>query len=115
MAIAELLIIEAWKRFQKHIRFKQRFDDPKGHGWEFLAKKLLPVILSFYDADPATLLRRFHGILEVRHKVVHRAYVPTPDEVNEVLSTIRHLISIWELPSRFRGNWQLRPGMPEPV
>jgi len=115
MSIAELVILGAWKRLEAFIKLERKIDDPYGHDWKFLSEKLLPIILSFYDGDRATLLRRFSNAVQVRHRVVHRGYVASAADVDEVLSTVRLIASVLEIPNKYRKNWQLRLGMPDPV
>lgn len=115
MSIAELVIIGAWKRLGSHIRIKKNLDDPRGHDWKFLSEKLMPIILGFYNGNRAILLRQLSDAVQIRHGVIHKGYRPSAGELDEVLSTVRIITSILEIPNKYRMNWQLKPGMPEPV
>ncbi len=115
MSLTELAILAAWRRFRSQITLTKDIDDPYGHDWRFLSEKLTPVILSLYNGNRAPLLKRLHRIVKVRHCVVHRGYRPVADEADDVLSTARTLIRVLEIPSKYRANWPLKPGLPEPV
>jgi len=54
-------------------------------------------------------MRQANRALELRHKVTHAGYVPSLDEANLVLSCVRTILSIFELPEAYKGNWKRKP------
>jgi hypothetical protein len=114
MSLVELAIITAWRRLSSYITISRDIDDPNGHNWKFLAEKLLPLILSLHVGDRGAIVRRIVEAVQIRHDVIHKGHQPTPDQADAVASTARLLLSILEVPNAFKGNWHLRPNMPEP-
>ncbi|WP_193171069.1 hypothetical protein [Nisaea nitritireducens] len=112
MCLAELSLLDSWKHFRKFIALKKYSDDER-YGWKFLSQKLLPRILSLYDGDKAEVLRRIAKSVTFRHDVVHKGYMPTGNDLDEVVSSIKMLLTITEIPNRYKAHWHLKPEYPE--
>ncbi len=74
--------------------------------WKFLVNAILPSLLGLYDGDKGSMIKKANEALEVRHKVVHRGYAPTKDDANVVLSFVRHILCIFEMPEAVKGDWK---------
>jgi hypothetical protein len=77
--------------------------------WKFLIDAILPALLDLYDGDKGSIMRQAHQALQLRHRVAHAGHVPSLEEANLVLSCVRTILSIFELPDTYKGNWKHRP------
>jgi hypothetical protein len=110
MSIAEVAILQAQQRFRTELRSAGKTGKPDEVTWKLLINAILPALLVLFDGDKASMMRRANEVLSLRHGVVHEGYSPTRDEVNKVLSYVRTLITILEVPDQFKGNWKRRAG-----
>jgi hypothetical protein len=115
ISLIELSILAAWRRFHCNIRISRNINASDGHTLKFLSEKVLPIILSFYDGNRGLLLGRLKNALQIRHRVVHEGYRPDAEEADKVLSIVRTLILILEIPNKYKNGWQLKSGLPAPV
>jgi hypothetical protein len=115
ISLAEMTILAAWRRLHDNITIRRNIDATDGHTLKFLFEKLLPIILSFYDGDRGPLLGHLRSAVQIRHRVVHGGFRPVAEEADKVLSTVRRLILIIEIPNKYKRDWQLKPRLPAPV
>jgi hypothetical protein len=108
MSIAEIAVLQARQRFRAELRSDGRICEPDDVNWKFLINAILPALLDLFDGDKASMMRRANEVLCLRHGVVHKGHSPTSQEVNQVLSFVRTLLTILELPDQFKGNWKRR-------
>ena len=108
MSIAEVAILQAQQRFRAQLRSAGKIRKPDEVSWKFLINAILPALLDLFDGDKASMMRHANEVLGLRHGVVHEGYSPTGDEANKVLSFVRTLLTILELPDQFKGNWKRR-------
>jgi hypothetical protein len=85
-----------------------RVSEPNRLTMDFVFNKVLPSLLSLYDGDKGSIMRHANQVLTIRHNVVHRGHQPSLDDANTVVSLARVILSIFELPERFRADWKLR-------
>jgi len=76
--------------------------------WKFLVDAILPSLLDLYDGDKGSVMKQAHLALQLRHKVAHGGHTPSADEVNIVLSCVRTILSIFDLPEPYKSNWKLK-------
>ena len=108
MSVAEAGILQAQRRFKAELQSAGKIREPDEVTWKFLINAILPALLDLFDGDKASMMRRANEVLRLRHRVLHGSYCPTSDEANKVLSFVRTLFEIFELPEHFKGNWNRR-------
>jgi hypothetical protein len=110
MSIAEVAVLQARQRFSAEPQFAGKLRKRDEVTWKFLINGILPALLDLYDGDKASMMRPANEALRLRHNVLHESYSPTREEVNKVLSFVRTLLTILELPDDFKVNWKRRAG-----
>ena len=75
---------------------------------KYILNSILPLLLKSYDGEVGDMIQIANDARLIRHRVVHKSYQPTLEETNMVLSTARKILSILELPDRFKGNYKSR-------
>lgn len=110
MSIAEVGILRAQLRFRGQLQSAGKIRKPNETTWKFLIDAVLPALLGLFDGDKGPMMKRAKEVLSIRHSVVHESYSPTIEEANKVLSFVRVLLTIFELPDQFKGNWKLKLG-----
>jgi hypothetical protein len=110
MSIAEVGILEAQQRFMNELQRAGKIRKPNETTWKFLIEAVLPALLDLFDGDKGLMMKRAKEVLCIRHSVVHESYGPSMDEANKVLSFVRALLTVLELPDQFKGNWKRRGG-----
>jgi hypothetical protein len=108
MSIAEVAILQAQQRSKAELCCLGDIRKPDEVTWKFLINGILPALLDLFDGDKASMMRVANEALCLRHRVVHEGYSPTEQELNQVLSFVRTLLVLLELPDQFRGNWKRR-------
>ncbi|MEN3977202.1 hypothetical protein [Emcibacter sp. SYSU 3D8] len=79
---------------------------------KFLVNAVLPQLLRAYDGDPGPVIKKANEARVIRNNVVHSRSEPTLEQTNLVLSSVRTVLSIFELPDSFKGNFKLRSPPP---
>ncbi|MEX0697772.1 MAG: hypothetical protein WD099_09525 [Dongiaceae bacterium] len=108
MSVLEMSILAHQRRMNVQLGSRVRTNEPTHMTWKVLIEKLLPRLLDLYEGDASQIMARAKKVLDIRHRVVHGGYTPSNDEVNMILSFIRSVLSIFELPDAFRAGWQLK-------
>lgn len=108
MSIAEVAILQAQQQLTAELQSAGKIHKGKEVTWTFLINAILPALLDRFDGDKDSVMKPANEVLRLRHRVVHEGYHPTSQEVNQVLSFIRTLLTILELPEHFKGNWKRR-------
>lgn len=74
-----------------------------------VVNRILPLLLKQYDGPVGDMVQIANKARAVRNRVVHKGHQPSIDEVNQVLSTARKILSILELPDLYKGNYKRKP------
>jgi hypothetical protein len=109
MSLLEVALLQARDRVPATQRSAPLRKSPNSITLEFLINTILPQLLRQFDGDPAPLIERANSARKMRNKVVHQRADPTSQEAGLVLSTVRAVLSILELPEQFKGDWKRRP------
>lgn len=78
----------------------------------FIFEKILPLLLKNFDGDVGAIVAEAKAARLVRNQVVHHGHQPSLDETKMVLGTARNILSILELPERYKGNYKSKPSAP---
>jgi hypothetical protein len=109
ISILELGILSHRRRMQSVlIAHGYRGSEPQERTMQFVFNKVLPSLISLYNGDKSSIMRRANDVLTLRHNVVHRGYQPNKADANTVISLARVILSIFELPEHFRADWKLK-------
>ncbi|TRW17273.1 hypothetical protein [Glacieibacterium frigidum] len=106
-SIFEVALLAARRRMTRTQRGARIFSKaPRETTLKFIVNAMLPALLSFYNGDRGSLIKRANAVRELRNRVAHHGYHPTVEETNLALSTIRTIVGIFELPDTFRLDWK---------
>ncbi|WP_157505404.1 hypothetical protein [Geminicoccus roseus] len=109
MSILEISILSHQRKFKRFLNISKQ-NEEKEVTWKFLMNGMLASLLDLYEhnGSKGKVIKNANWVLDVRHKVVHDGYNPSKDEVDRVLSFAKTLITIFEMPEDYKGNWKLK-------
>lgn len=109
MSILEVGLLQARDRIPAAQRRTSSLRKPADElTMKYLINAVLPQLLRPFDGDLGSVMKRANEAREVRNKVVHKRGEPTLEETNAVLSIVRVILSILELPEAYKGDWKRR-------
>lgn len=82
--------------------------DPDQLTMRDIVNKILPLLLKGYDGPVGEMVEIANEARLIRNKVVHKGYQPSIEEANQVLSAARQILSVFELPDLYKGNFRKR-------
>ncbi|MBS0222353.1 MAG: hypothetical protein JSR91_16595 [Proteobacteria bacterium] len=109
MSILELGVLAHQRKVLPQLDASGKVTKENEPTWKFLINAILPALLDLYDGDKGGVMRQAQRALDLRHKVAHAGHVPSPEDANLVLSCVRTILSIFELPEIYKGNWKRKP------
>lgn len=80
--------------------------DPQQLTLRDVVNKILPLLLKAYDGPVGDMVQIANEARLIRNRVVHNSHQPSLEETSQVLSTARTILSILELPDRYKGNYK---------
>jgi hypothetical protein len=108
MSILELGLLAQQRKLLPQLYSSGKLTKENEPTWKFLIDAILPALLDLYVGDKDAVMKQAHRALRLRHDVAHSGYVPSSADANLVLSFVRTVLSIFDLPDSYKSTWKMK-------